>query len=373
MSSIIDADKSPIHTAAALHERWERNIAASHAPVARLAVVRVSGTTPDWIDAGVAARQGEEITLVSSGHVWWVAGFGAGFGPQLGLWHRIDADGAIGKSIDQTTSFTADRDGPLLLVAKPPGEFLDESGRFDPDYPRDTGAGDYLVVVLVWRGAALDGLATLASIDESGAAQREYDRLVEGDRTPKGWRHLWRLGANRIYCEEVAVNDEPARLCCRVEDIAGILQYPVDVALDETTRLAWSWRIAELPSDKAEDSIPTHDYLSIAVEFENGQDLTYMWSSELPVGASFRCPLPWWDKRETHQVVRSGRDDLNRWLDEERPVLADYRRAIGGPEPKTIVAVWLIAVSLFQGRRGVGDYARIRLRGRAGETDVGPR
>ena len=28
----------------------------------------------------------------------------------------------------------------------------------------------------------------------------------------------------------------------------------------------------------------THDYLSIAVEFDNGQDLTSLWSSALPVG-----------------------------------------------------------------------------------------
>ncbi|MDC6711173.1 DUF3047 domain-containing protein, partial [Leclercia adecarboxylata] len=106
---------------------------------------------------------------------------------------------------------------------------------------------------------------------------------------------------------------------------------------------------------------PTHDYLSIAVEFENGLDLTYLWSSSLPVGTHFRCPLPSWDQRETHWVVRSGAAELGRWLDEKRPILEDYRAAIGGPDPARVVAVWLIAVSLFQ--RDVGDcaYAGIAL------------
>jgi hypothetical protein len=47
-------------------------------------------------------------------------------------------------------------------------------------------------------------------------------------------------------------------------------------------------------------------YLSIAVEFENGQDLTYYWSAALPEETAYRCPLPWWDRHETHIAMRSG-------------------------------------------------------------------
>jgi hypothetical protein len=42
----------------------------------------------------------------------------------------------------------------------------------------------------------------------------------------------------------------------------------------------------------AEDTLPTHDYLSVAVEFENGQDLSYFWSAALPPESNFRCPIP---------------------------------------------------------------------------------
>jgi hypothetical protein len=52
----------------------------------------------------------------------------------------------------------------------------------------------------------------------------------------------------------------------------------------------------ELMSKVREDNLITHDYLSIAVEFDTGQDITYYWSSELPVGAGFRCPIPTLDR-----------------------------------------------------------------------------
>jgi hypothetical protein len=53
----------------------------------------------------------------------------------------------------------------------------------------------------------------------------------------------------------------------------------------------YSCLLEELPSQRPEDRLTSHDYLSIAAEFDDGQDLTYFWSSSLPVGA-FRCPIP---------------------------------------------------------------------------------
>jgi hypothetical protein len=70
-----------------------------------------------------------------------------------------------------------------------------------------------------------------------------------------------------------------------------------------------------------------------------------------------------WCDRQTHLVIRSGAQDLARFIDEERGVLADYRSAIGGADPLRIVAVWLIAVSVFQQQQGRCGYARIAVIG----------
>ena len=57
-------------------------------------------------------------------------------------------------------------------------------------------------------------------------------------------------------------------------------------------------------------------------------------------------------------VVRTGRDELGRWLDERRDVHEDYRRCIGGTA-RSVVRIWLIANSLFQRGHGRCEYSSI--------------
>jgi len=122
-----------------------------------------------------------------------------------------------------------------------------------------------------------------------------------------------------------------------------------------------SWRIDALPSRLPEDTALTHDYLSVALEFDDGQDLTWYWSSCLPEGFSYRCPLPHWRRRETHIVARTGTADLGHWTDEERLVLADHQAAIGGPAPSRVVRAWLIAQTVPQAGHAAGEFSRIEL------------
>ena len=49
---------------------------------------------------------------------------------------------------------------------------------------------------------------------------------------------------------------------------------------------------------------------------------------------------------------------LGRWHAETRAVRSDYARAVGEP-PDRIVAVWLIAVSLFQKGHGAAEFSDV--------------
>ncbi len=111
---------------------------------------------------------------------------------------------------------------------------------------------------------------------------------------------------------------------------AGILQRPVNLELKPQTKLSWRWIVEELPSLLPEDQLTSHDYLSIAAEYDDGQDLTYFWSRNLPVGKAFRCPIPRWTPLESHMVVRSGLADLGKWVSDERDLYEDYKTHIGG-------------------------------------------
>jgi hypothetical protein len=351
---------------ATLRNAWQVAVARSASHLRAHKILTLDATDPDWLDSGIDVEANEEVTLLAEGTVWLSKELGIGFGAKVALWHRIAVGGGVAKARSATATFKAGRAGRLQLITKPPGEFRDAKGAFDLEFPHAGASGALLVAVLVWKGAAKAGLAHFTQSDSTGFAARALARLAMPSEDPKGWHHLWRLGAGEIFRED------QHRLCCATERDVGILQYPVDVALDESVRLEWSWLVSALPSEKPEDTLPTHDYLSIAVEFDNGQDLTYMWSASLPAGHVFRCPLPWWNVRETHKVVRSGSAELGRWLNESQNVLKDYREAIGGAEPKRIVAVWLIAVSLFQGGKGECEYAGIRLHSKKLEAIIGP-
>jgi len=146
--------------------------------------------------------------------------------------------------------------------------------------------------------------------------------------------------------------ESPGEIDCLTHGDVGILCRPVDVAITEDLHLSWSWKVASLPSSLAEHIEPTHDYLSVALAFDDGRDLTWMWSSELAVGTVFRCPLTYWRDRETHLVIRSGSAGLGAWTQERRTIAADIRAALAPPYPQRVTAIWLIANSTFQ--RGIG-------------------
>ncbi|MFT3665428.1 DUF3047 domain-containing protein [Piscinibacter sp.] len=320
----------------------------------------------DWLDGGIDLLPGEAVAILAEGMVWLAKGLDVGFGPQVGLWYRV-GDAPLRKTTSARSWLDAGEGGRLRFTTKPPGEFASRDGRFEADLDRKPLQGGFTVAVLRWPAEPDAALDHAASVDEELFASLRQQRRVPA-RAPQGWHYLWRLGDGNIFRAHEQHN---GRMCCQTHADVGILQFPVDHALDEGSRLDWRWLVQRLPSALPEHTAPTHDYLSIALEFDNGLDLTWMWSSGLPEGTIFQCPLPWWDQRETHWVLRSDPAKLGQWLDESRPILADYRKAIGGPDPTRIVAVWLIANTAFQRGHGHCEYEGIVLRSGAREDHVG--
>lgn len=299
-----------------------------------------------WTDSDLDLMPGARITVLAEGWVYMSRGLDVAISPKVGLWFQI-GDEPLAKIVDSGCSLTTTNGGRLRFTAKPPGEFADKAGSFEANQSRATLEGGYRVAVIQWS-ASLDESLAAAAVASPSLFSPLLDRLRKPILPPSGWHYLWRLGQGEIY----RPHDDGHALCCHTRGDVGILQFPLHRPLTADTSLSWDWLVEQLPSALPEHIPPTHDYLSIAVEFDNGLDLTWMWSCALPVDTIFQCPLPWWDQRETHWVVRSGTQQLGQWLSERRSLLADYERAIGGTPPKNIVAVWLIANTAFQ--RGEG-------------------
>lgn len=320
-----------------------------------------------WRDTGLRLRRGDEVSVFAAGRVYLSRLLDIWAGPQFHVWLRVGSEGPVFNGTRDHHSFVAAAEGPLEIGGQLPGQWGDPSGRVATpltDYAQ--ASGGFAVCIVVWSGAASDGLEQLARAgDVGGMIAAERARHAAPADPPEGWRYLWFLGRSEIFTG--AESEGRPAIACRTHANVGILQRDSALDLAPGTRLRWRWRVDELPSEIAEDAQFTHDYVSIAVEFSNGRDLTYTWSCELPRETGYWCPLATWRDREFHVAIRSGRDGLGTWQAEERDLHADYAKFIGPPPPR-IVRVWLIANSMFQRRVGRCTYADIALAHGSGET-----
>ena len=355
----------------AFERELERALAALPAGViAERAWIRLPASEPPWRDTGIALQAGEEVSVFAAGRAYLSRPLDIFVSPKTQLWARIGERGPIRSSSRDTHTLRASEPGTLYLGNSFPNDWKDTTGaRLQDDAVYRGAQGETRVCVVRWRVAATAGLAALVHAgDPLGLASSERERIALGGPAPPGWHYLWHLGEAEIFRPAEDPSGAPA-LCCEVSGDVGILQRDAPFPLRPGTEIAWRWRVDALPGLVREDSVPSHDYLSLAVEFANGLDLTYYWSKELPVGTAFWCPLANWKQREFHVVVRSGSSGLGAWQSERRNLHADALRYLA-KHPGDVVRVWLIAVSLFKRQRGSCEYAAIRLCGGGEERAV---
>jgi len=301
-----------------------------------------------WKPIDLEVSKGQQVTFLLGGRVWLSRENDLWAEPGAAFNARSRGKRPIFCPMSNTGMMTAAHDG-VIEIARSLAEFKDEDGElFTPKADYQKVDVDMYGVALVWKGEAGAGLKSLlAHGDVDGVLAAELARYSSLRRLPAGWHNHFMLGSGPIIFSDASDGE----IACQAHKNAGILEHPVSVALKPNTKLSWRWIIEELPSRVGEDKVVTHDYLSIGAKFDDGQDITYLWSHDLPVGTTFRCPLPRWTPIETHSVIRSGSQDLGTWVGEERDLFADYAAHIGG-NAKSITSVWLLGVSLFQRLNG---------------------
>ena len=334
-------------------------ISASH-------VVRLRANDVPWQATGVRLKAGQAYSLFASGRVQWSPRDPSLYGgPRQHLCARIVPGGRVVNPTCDSGSFVADVDGELELGIYM-GVWKNAVGELStPEslYRRLTGG--IQVLAIAWRGDAALALAALELVAlDYGTLQpplisQEIARLRAPRAPPADWDYLLETGSAGIFSDALGPSGEPL-IAVDARDDQGIVWAPVNCELNPHTRLSWRWRVSECPSNLAEDRAQTHDYISIATEFDNGRDLTWIWSSQLAPETHFACPIHAWTARETHWVVRSGNERLGQWCAEERHVHADVLAAMGAP-PARIVRVWLIALSSFQHGTARAEFADIVL------------
>lgn len=334
--------------------------------------VLLPGSRPPWTPSGLRVRKGDAITVLAEGRIVPPAGLPLSGRPRFLLWSRVAGGGLVCNGSQDTTTRLADGDGELELATLQ-GEWATPRG--DLATPREAYAaagGELRVLVLHWRADPRRGLEALAArLPGDPLVEAERQRLARPVDRPRGWEPHWLIGETDIFREEPDPELGSPVLTARAEDDVGIIRHPAVFPIGRDTRLRWRWRVDALPSARPEDVLLQHDYVSLALEFDDGRDLTWYWSSGLAPETCFACPIPTWTPRETHLVVRSGPDGLGRWHDEARDLHADCER-VYGRAPRAVAAAWLIAVTIFQHGRLDARFAGIELTDGRGRLRVGP-
>jgi hypothetical protein len=323
-------------------------------------LLRLPGNVAPWTSSGIHIDRGDQVTWLADGRVILPPGIPGNGRPASHLWVRLTLGGLAQKAAQDTHTFRAEQSGDLELGILL-GEWSTKEGGFEtPSDAWSATRGELDVVIIHWGSSdPATGLERLETILGGDAlANRERARLAEPPVRPPNWSPHWLIGEGGVFYTD-RCGDRPC-MNAKTKDDVAIIRTEIDSAVGPDTTLHWNWRIDELPSALPEDQLFQHDYISIAAEFDCGRDLTWYWSSSLPVETWFTCPIPQWAPRETHCVVRSGEAGLGEWHSERRLLALDYRTALGS-EPGRLVAVWLIAVSLFQHGEGRGWFADIAI------------
>ncbi len=342
--------------------------AAGQSPIAQEAWCELPGNQPPWQRSGLHITKGQTYSLFAAGRIQWSASSPERYGgPSFHLWARVSPGGKIANLSADSGTFNADVSGEIELGIYM-GVWRDAYGNLATSenlYQRLSGT--LACWLIVWRASAEAGLEKLCALPTGEWVTRETARLATEARAPTGWDYLLETGIAAVYHDDWAQGRRIISL--DAEDEQGIITAPVDIPLTPETRLHWSWRPVELPSRLPENRTHTHDYFSVGAEFDNGRDLTWMWSAALPPNTHFPCPVPAWSLRETHFVVRSGLDGIGIWHAEQRAVYADVATAMG-PPPARIVRIWIIGLASFQHGRARAEFADIYLENGATRVTV---
>lgn len=215
---------------------------------------------------------------------------------------------------------------------------------------------------------ALSACATVpedtAPATRAEATLARFSQVVAGGELPSGWEP-WIVDRRKPATRySLAEDDGRVVVCADAQRSVSGLAYSVVVDPVRYPRVGWRWKVEQLIPDADERDAAREDSparLIIALEGDHARldpeeraklslastmsgrpppyaTLMYVWSNEHAPGTIIANPRT---SRVRMIVVEQGAARLGRWLEYERDVVSDYRRAFA-EDPGLITAVGLM-------------------------------
>jgi hypothetical protein len=189
-------------------------------------------------------------------------------------------------------------------------------------------------------------LALVSLTSAAKAVIEDWSLQAPGGRgIPSGWTAYATLGGRPAY--DFVITEDEGRRALRVasHDEHSTIAKELQVDLEATPILEWSWKVVEIPAGADVRQRGTSDLTGYLVvvwprfpEALRSRLIAYAWGSSEPAGTVERSRKT---STVTFFILRSGSENLGRWLTERRNVVDDYRRVYGErpPESPKVVAI----------------------------------
>jgi hypothetical protein len=181
-------------------------------------------------------------------------------------------------------------------------------------------------LVLVW-------LATSVALAARATVEDWTGQPLGAHGIPAGWTAYSTPGGRPAYDFTVAEDEGRRALSLRGRDEHSTIAREIQVDLEATPILQWSWKIVELPAGADVRARATSDLSAHVLvawprfpEALRSRLIAYAWGTREPAGSVERSRKT---STVTFFILRSGAEQLGRWITERRDVVEDYRRVYG--------------------------------------------
>lgn len=207
-----------------------------------------------------------------------------------------------------------------------------------------------LLAVLPW------GAVPVPAQSDAPLAVAEFSRVADAHGIPEGWEPYTFKKIPKHTSYELVRDDDTTVIKAVSEAAASGLIRRIDIDPKQYPIIRWRWRIDNLleRSDVARkqgDDFPARIYVTFAYEadkvsfgrklkYKLGQKLfgdipiaalNYVWDTRAPVGSIVKNAYTDFARMV---IVKSGPQQVGDWVQEERNVYEDYRKAFGSEPPR---------------------------------------
>ena len=198
------------------------------------------------------------------------------------------------------------------------------------------------------RAVPIASALVLLLVSLAGAAKsvvEDWTAYPAGARgIPSGWQAYATPGGRPAYDFVIAEDGGHRALSVRSRNEHSTIAREIQVDLDASPILEWSWKIVGLPAGADVRARATSDLTAHVLvvwprvpEMLRSRIIAYAWGTSEPAGAVERSRKT---RTVTFFILRSGAESVGHWVTERRDVVEDYRRVYGErPESPSAIGI----------------------------------